>query len=323
MVNDFKSVSYPIKIEKTWNQNYKLVVWMLGNTCNYNCSFCGDEIKNGSQKWLDLDVYKKVCKNLIDQANKENKKVVFMFTGGEPTLYSHFLSLCKYVHENDGIVNVITNASRTLRWWQEIADSNVISSLFISAHTEQIDDVDHIISVTELFIDKPTYVLVQCTALPQYFDKALSFYNKIISNACCSVSMKLINSDNKFQYTDEQIKTIANNIVKLSARYKEKKIGEFQYAGKMKVTMSDGTSFIEMGNKLIALKINNFFGYKCSIGIDYINIVYDTVFRGQCKQDGPIGSVYDTIEWQKEMTTCFIKSCNCVTDYHETKYKHV
>lgn len=310
---------YPIRIEKTWKNNYKLVEWKLGNTCNYDCSFCGDSNKNGSEKWLDISLYKSVCLRLIQEADKDNKKVIFQFTGGEPTLYPDFLELLQYIKCNGGYNNIISNGSRTLRWWKELAELDVLTTLFVTVHAEQNANIDHIIEIINLFEKKATFVLAQCTAVPKYFDTALSFYNTLIDKACCKVSMKLINSSTTLDYTNEQLNKIKDDIVVPSKLYHRKTLPDITYAGKMKVTFSDNSTKVNYAHALIAEGINKFEGYNCSIGIDSLNIRYDTVYRGICREGGRIGSINEPISFMTETVTCTKYACTCGTDYHEFK----
>ena len=48
----------PIKLEKLITPRFKYIEWKLHNVCNYDCSFCGEEHKDGSNRWKDLDTYK-------------------------------------------------------------------------------------------------------------------------------------------------------------------------------------------------------------------------------------------------------------------------
>jgi hypothetical protein len=47
----------PIKLEKLVTPKFKFIEWKLHNVCNYDCSFCGEEHKNGSDRWRDLYTY--------------------------------------------------------------------------------------------------------------------------------------------------------------------------------------------------------------------------------------------------------------------------
>jgi organic radical activating enzyme len=314
------NIIHPIKVERVEKNNYKIVEWRLGNTCNYDCSFCGDNIKNGSERWLDFEVYRSVCEQLMNISETENKKTIFQFTGGEPTLYPKLIELIEFIKSKNHHVNLISNGSRTIRWWQELADKNLIDYLFITAHAEQKCDIDHIIELVELFVSNPTFVGVQCTALPEYFDIALLHHKKVYEKACCSVSLKLINSTTDLKYTDDQLKSVSKNSWIPSKRHHVKKKPNTQYSSKMRVTFSDSTVEVDLAHSLIAKKITNFFGWKCSIGIDYLNISYDKVYRGQCRQGGIVQSIYDPIKFQDSYVTCFKNKCDCATDYHETKF---
>jgi organic radical activating enzyme len=312
----------PIKVSKKNTSNYYSVEWMLGNTCNYDCSFCSSEIKDGSQRWLKIEDYISTCARLIAQAERKNKKIVFQFTGGEPTLFKDFIQLIEFIKEKGHYVNLISNGSRTLRWWKELADKNLINYLFISVHTEQDCDIEHIINVVNLF--KNSFTLCAVTCIPEYFEKTVYNLNKIKDNADCLVSLKPIIVNNKedcfLDYSEEQLAIIKNNTLVQSKNYTVKFPG-YRYDTLMEVEYSDNYKFKSSAPKLVTNKMNYFFNWKCSIGTEYLNIIYDKIYRGKCLVGGPIGTIYEDVGFVEDWVTCPFVRCVCSTDLIETKIR--
>ena len=51
---------------------------------------------------------------------------------------------------------LITNGSRTLRWWKECKDAKILDLLYVTYHPEQTTDYKHVAEVLNLFHDEPT-----------------------------------------------------------------------------------------------------------------------------------------------------------------------
>ena len=147
----------PIKLEKLITPKFKSIEWKLHNVCNYDCSFCGSEHKDGSERWKDLETYKMYVDKLVKAAG--DMPLWIQFTGGEPTLYPKITELLQYIKSKGAYTAMISNGTRTLRWWEEFKDADVIDNLYITFHTEQKADTVHIGKVLNLFHDKPVKVV--------------------------------------------------------------------------------------------------------------------------------------------------------------------
>jgi len=104
----------PVAITPVYNKPYNIVEWTLHNVCNYDCSFCGNEFKSGSNKWLTLDEYKIGVDKIIAESKSTGKLVWFKITGGEPTLFPKLIELISYIKQLGAYVSMISNGSRTL-----------------------------------------------------------------------------------------------------------------------------------------------------------------------------------------------------------------
>lgn len=319
----------PISLVKSSPVRYKLVEWKLGNTCNYDCSFCGDENKIGNERWFDIEVYKNVCKNLMDQSELQNKKMFFQFTGGEPTLYPKLLELFQFIASRGHYIKMFSNGSRTLRWWKELADANVLNTLLLTVHVEQNPNIDHIIDIVKLFQSKPVYVLVQCTAPINVFNEAFSAHQKILQKSVVCSSLKPINIGTRThtsyiqKYTSEQLGIFKTNEFVKSDNYNQLKTHPSVSTGSpMKITYSDNSTEVSSCYNLLSSGLNSFQGWDCSIGIDYMVIDYDKIYRGVCKEGNVIGTIHDEItEFQKTTVVCTKQRCICLSDLGENKVK--
>ena len=316
---------YPIHVKRSVDSGFKSVEWKLGNTCNFNCSFCGIDNKSGSEYWLDLDNYISVCKKLMDTTSE---KIFFQFTGGEPSLYPKLIDLLTFIKKQGHHTSMFSNGSRTLRWWSELAELNLLDILNLTIHVEQGIDVDHIINIIKLFEQKPVFVFGQSTAPVSHFDQAYSAHKKILEHTCVVANLKPITTGYRHdlyidKYSPEQLEILKNNIIVKSVNYdKVKPTGVKHFASIMLLTYDNGVIKKYPSYKLIAEGLNSFTGWNCSIGMNSLNIVYDKIYRGICRQGGVLKHITESdISFATDEIICKLERCSCASDLEEKKVK--
>ena len=122
--------------ENEKHEDFVVVNWCMGNTCNFSCSYCPVGLHDGSVDWYDYQTVKDFCDNVINHYSP--KIVYFEFTGGEITLWKHFKALCEHLHTKNSRIGLITNGSRTMRYWKELKSN--IDHVCISFHPEFTDE---------------------------------------------------------------------------------------------------------------------------------------------------------------------------------------
>lgn len=324
----------PIRMERAIPRKYKTVEWKLHNVCNYDCSFCGDENKIGDQRWHDIEVYKNVVKKLMTQAEKENKFIWFQLTGGEPTLYPKLLELLEFIKANGHKVAMISNGSRTIRYWKEFAEKKVLDILFLTHHTEQDDDETHTIKVANLFHETTTDVRIQVTAPTHLLDEAFRRHTQILENTGAISSLKAIfyYTNGSFsprelaKYSKEQTELLLQNISKPGKLRSTKTMAMMpisaHYGTKMSVEFSDGSFKDRSVYELVEKHENSFTGWSCSIGRDLITIQHELIYRGVCRVGGIIGNINDEdFGFVNDNVRCTAKWCTCLMDLQEPKFR--
>jgi organic radical activating enzyme len=325
---------FPIKMERALPRRYKTVEWKIHNVCNFDCSFCGDENKIGTERWHTIDKYKAVSKKLMVQAEQENKFIWFQITGGEPTLYPKLPELLAFIKENGHKVAMISNGSRTLRWWKELAEMQVLDILFLTHHTEQDKDEQHTIDVANIFHDTFTDVRIQVTAPLVLLEEGNRRHQLFLENTGAISSLKAIfyYTNGSFsprklaQYTPEQTKLLLENISKPGKLRSTKKMALYpptaHYGTKMSIEFSDGTFKDASVYELVERHENSYTGWSCSIGKDLITIQHELIYRGVCRVGGIIGNINDEdFGFVKDNVTCSAKSCTCLMDLQEPRFK--
>ena len=313
---------FPIKIELIEHQAYNVVEWMLGNTCNYDCSFCANDSKAGDKKYLDINVYIETCKKIIKESG--DKKVWFKITGGEPTLYPNLVELLSYIKSTGNYTYLITNGSRTLRWWQDFKEANCIDFIAVTVHPEQNADINHLIQVINLFEKTETYVIANITCPVAYFKQALQAFSEIYKNCAVILSLQQINDPSKMSlYSKAQLETLLLTSNKTTPSYHKKLKNnipkKYQYSnGITQITYNDGSVISDLANNFIKRVENSFNGYECDIGKNLIRISHDTVQRGICGV-GEQWSIYDENLFRLDSVECSRTSCDCSLDFIQTK----
>ena len=130
------------------------IAWVMGNYCNYSCSYCWPSTHQGDvpmPKWSDD--YMNNLKHLMWQYTMHgSNEFEWILTGGEPTQYSDIKKLVEIIRALPGVHKIIcqTNASRTLRWWRQ--NVHLFDGLYITIHAEE-SDIDHIWQVAQIAMD--------------------------------------------------------------------------------------------------------------------------------------------------------------------------
>lgn len=314
-----------IRISNPKAEKYILVEWQLHNVCNYDCSFCDSRSKGGDLRWLEYDQYIRAVDRFIDQAESRDCRIYFLFTGGEPTLMPNFLELVKYIKSRGHYVTLITNGSRTLRWWETAAEGHYFDNIWFSVHTEQGSDLDHAVKVIELFKELPTNITTIVTAPPDIFDQCYANHRYIIDHAVCISSFRYIYQigGDLLPYTAEQRAILAENNHVKSKRFNEKVHGWVNFPWQnIQVHFEDGSVKTSTAMHFVSRGIYHFFGWRCSAGINSIRIDHTQIYRGTCRQGGAIGNILDQdFGFAENEITCLSQRCKCIADFNQPKYK--
>jgi MoaA/NifB/PqqE/SkfB family radical SAM enzyme len=293
--------------------------WHFGNQCQYACSYCPEYLHAGDSKKLELEQLKEFVLAAQDNLTfvGSSKKIIFTFAGGEPTLNSAFGPLVKWLRESGHVVSLVSNAGRTLRWWQEWGE--YFDGITLSFHTEETD-LEHFVAVAD-YVSNITRTEAHIIAWPNNFDRVKQAHSHLAAIKNCITFVKRVNQswvpkDRDFRdYTAEESAWIDQNLRAGSSNVKAKKnyfiettSGEILSGHPMTITNS---------------KLNNFYGWSCNQGVSHLGIsVYGDVHGAHCKQLH-MGSIYDLekINWVKEPSLCRQLQCTCIGDIIVTKNK--
>lgn len=317
----------PIISEKIVKTNHKVIEWILHNVCNYDCSYCGDENKIGDRKWKPLSTYKMYVDKLI-KASGPN--VWFFITGGEPTLYPNFVELMSYIKSKGAYIGLVTNGSRTLRWWEECKQANVIDSLYLSYHTEKTNDYEHIANVLNLFHATTTKTNCFITYTHETMDRVLNSVNFLKENTASKIEIKYMNIsayDLYSKLTPEQIEFVSNTYYGTKPNKVESNIPLIhQHENSIRISYDDGSIIDFKGSQdLIKKDQNHFLGWYCNINNDALTVNVNLCSRGQttgCKLSNIVADLdVDDVGFVNEYVRCPYESCYCSANLYAHKYK--
>lgn len=115
-----------------FDRGRKYIMWAFGRKCNFSCSYCDDN----SHSKLDSDlVDSKSIDKVLEYSDRfrDNKPLMWTFTGGEPTINPLFANLVKKLHNRNDTITVATNGSASNDYYAELAK---YANINISVHFE-------------------------------------------------------------------------------------------------------------------------------------------------------------------------------------------
>lgn len=271
-----------VEVKQNWPKDTMRVDLTLGNFCNYKCWYCWPGCNEGNHKWPEFDLFVKNLSHLLDYylANTNKTKFDFHVMGGEITHWPKFFDLIAYFKERyNCIFTLTTNGSKKLEWWDKAAP--YLDYVTISSH-HQFCEPAHIREVADLLYERNVIVTMVVLMDPYAWDKCtehVEFYKG--SRRKWSIRyLEIINQD-LVQYTEEQKKVLS----KLRARrvnlwwfLKNNK----SYRSRVKV-IDENNKTHRVGDEAILLKrLNNFKGWDCSVGINWVAIKLDGTVSAIC-----------------------------------------
>ena len=300
-------------------RDWVVVNWNLGNKCNYTCSYCPDVLHDGSYGWNEFDVVIAFINKVIE--HYAPRKIYFEFTGGEVTVWKHFMDMAQYIKEQGHDVGFISNGSRTVRWWNK--NKEWFDHVCLSWHPEHAD-LEHYLEVVKLMSDTcRTHTNVMLHNDPELFAKGVILAERL-RDECTNISMALqplIHEFGtvRFDYTEEQLEIIEQQHELYGAKVKHTK--EYNiYRGSM--DMIDTVNDLKQSSsaqRFIADNTNNWSGWDCLAGVEQIVIDYNgAVMRGWCKVGGAYGNIKNPNNiafWRLEKPIrCNKDYCHCNFD---------
>lgn len=315
-------------IKKIWFKNKQetfFVTWSLHNYCNFRCTYCPDGLNLGSLQELPFENIIKFFNSLKMIA--PNKKIIFAFSGGEPTYHPQFIEIIKFLSNNGCEITLTTNGSQTLKWWKEAEP--YIDHLVISYHVGWTKK-EKLSKVIE-FLTKTTWVNLDFMMSTDNWDDTIEFSNSLKGKENLSISYIPIQQDfgqhskGLINYTQEQLDFLQNNSTVFgkfspSPRKIDKCKGFFGRGEKFMETDALGTSLLDY-KYLISNKLNYFKGYECDLGLEGLIIeVTGEIYKAYCHIGGIVGNINTgELNFVYKPVICTKDICPCSVDIEISK----
>jgi organic radical activating enzyme len=327
-----------IKIVNTQESNVLDIRFWPTDICNYNCSYCFPNSKDGVYRYpKNIDTVINNFKILFDFYSEKFNKTEFRINlvgGGEPTMWPHFSKFCEEIKKNHNVrLQVTTNGSRKLRWWEE--NYQYLDKVVLSTHHE-FCDTTHLINVADFLHNKELIVNTLVLMDAENWTKCISIVDQMMTSVHpWFVEVKtIVDSPGKdiTSYSEEQLAYFNSPLKRIpNGEWILKRINllsPFKSVG----LYSDETVKVFTPDEYISSRQNNFYGWNCEVAKENLVISYDGSVKGSCQEkifkDVNINLFSESFEQDfnsvnVELSTinCPQLFCSCAPDTHITKWK--
>lgn len=316
-------------LKKIWfKKDYEtfFITWSLHNLCNFRCDYCPPNLNNGTTKNISFNHVETFFNNLRQKL--PNKKFIFAFSGGEPTLHPEFIDMIKFLSDNGCEICMTSNGSRSIDWWQRAEP--YVDHLVFSYHpgwtkpAKLKENID--------FLTQTSWVNLDLMMNPSYWDEIIELGESFKDKPNIAVTYLPIQKDfgnganGLIDYTEQQLEFLKNPPNYWGkfqpAKHKlEKCKGQFGRGLKFMET-SEGTRQLDY-KYLIANDLNRFKGYECNLGMEGLIVeINGDIYNAYCHVGGVVGNIF-TGEYNltDTPTICPANYCSCSVDIEISKRK--
>ena len=338
----------PIKIVSTQKSNILEVRWDPNNLCNYKCEYCWPGSHDGDYSSpKDLNLIIKNFNHMAEHYKKIGKdKIDLKMGGGEPTLWKDLATFIREIKKhNDIYFTIISNGSRTLRWWKENGD--LIDNAHLSFHIAQAD-ADHMIAVADTLFEFNKKVTVKVLMDRKHWQEGLDVIEymkqhskhkwfimtcEVIEPETLKIADIRVVADNDIQLTTKQKSFLKNPLKRIPSLMWFWKNIKLVFAGQIR--LYESIAYFE-NNKKVKAKTNtyinnkwtSFQGWSCDIGLENMYIDWSGKLKGSCGQSLYGLDYYFNIldadfvgKFNPELkpSICSIRNCFCSPETHVSK----
>lgn len=328
----------PNKIITTQDPELLDIRFWPTDICNFNCAYCfPGSVTNKLRYPKNVKTVVKNFRILFDSYIENHKKTKFKINivgGGEPTLWPHLAEFCHGVKQHHNVhIQLTSNGSRTLRWWQENTEN--VDEVVLSCHQAEVD-IDNFIDVADYLFERKTDVT------------ALMLMDATAWNRCVELIEKMKTSKHKWiiqakevvaapgydilSYSKDQLDYLKQPLKRTpDAEWIIDNLHRFRLHESIAL-YDNGSAIPATPNYYIIQQVNNFQGWKCNVALENLVITHDGSVRGSCQEqvfkNSNINLFSEDFEQQfksEAMTpttiSCPFQYCHCQPDTHITKWR--
>lgn len=287
-------------------KNCAIISYMPHNVCNYSCTYCSAWHNDGSNRW-NIDYTSPA--NFVNEIRVKNKYVYIEILGGEPTLWPNLQNFINEICHDNVVIELNTNGSRTLRYWQDFKKANYIINF--TWHSAEADTL-HLYEVVKIMKDK-SYSCVTFMMTPENFNiakDAILLFETLGVQIDVKPTRINIGSSELYPFTNEQLQYITE--------YKNdwKNINTPVWWNLYPKDIKINNALPEPWYKIVIEKQNIYTNWTCTAGLNRFTI--DPLGNiNRCYQNigGSIGNVFTGYTLPTDAVICtFADQCSCKLD---------
>ena len=276
------------------------------------------ELHDGSLNWQSgKDVIRLLDKLMSHYMEGLGRKVWLQFTGGEPTLHPGISDIVHEAHGRGMHVSLISNGSRTIRFWEKSRD--LLDSVILTLHSEEAD-LEHFTSVIGILSER-SHVQVNVTMIPERFDRICDVIQEIAQLHpdvdIVPKPLRLGFGHELYPYSEKQLDWMKRQV------QPPPRDGRLRAPRSLMTRKNaDGSSEEIRANQFILRGENRWRGWTCEAGIESLRVTGDgSVSRAVCGVGGQIGTLPDDLMLPLDSVVCTKDACACVADILISKAK--
>jgi len=327
-----------IKIINTQEQNVLDIRFWPTDICNYDCSYCFPNSKDGIYRFpKNIDTVIRNFKILFDFYRDKFNKNEFRLNlvgGGEPTMWPHFSTFCEEIKKDHNVrLQLTTNGSRTMRWWEE--NYHFLDKVVLSTHNE-FCDVNHLIEVADFLHTKELTVNALVLMDANNWDKCVSIVDSMLnSKEQWIIEVKTVVDSPGHDinsYSDEQLKYVQSGLKRIPDSAWLIKRLHILSPFKSIAMFDDGSVKAYKPDEYISNKQNGFYGWSCDVAKENLVISYDGSVAGSCQEQifkeanlnmfsESFPEDFNNASIELNSLICPKILCGCTPDTHISKHK--
>lgn len=314
-------------IESLQDSSEMRIRWAVNDTCNFKCQYCTSHDGKWQVKtpaWIIVKNFKTLIDFYRNSVGK--KKFIIELSGGEPTLWKTLDVFLTKMSSDDIKIQLISNGSRTLRWWKQHA--RLMDKVNFSFH--HVDsNIENFVKVVDEVYRQGVPCNVNLMMDPNNWDKcidALSYMKKNKKHKWIILAKPLFSIPGyEVNYTEQQKKFLKSpwktfpSITWL--------VKNFRISGaKESVVTIDKKKTKVYPTFFTTNNIDKFQGWKCDLEFENIYIHWDGRIMGSCGQSlfDDKSNIFDYDFENKfnpvlKSVVCSRSCCNCVAEQNVSK----
>lgn len=314
------------------NKTDEIVIhWLLTIHCNYQCSYCigGCPAVNKDISFADLSV----LKNCVDKIFSINKnKYTFVISGGEPTIYPHFIDFCEHILQNENAcIYLFSNSHKNTEFFRKLFSYDKFYLNF-SIHLEYAN-INHIKDMIKCSNEYNKYIMCSLMMNPDKKDEYMSFFDQLLEyrkKYYFGLDLGIIHDNKKLdsRYTEDDINLfyLANDKFKeIEKQYFYEGYAPDYYQDYKTVYLLDNNQKLYMPHREAIIKdMKNFRDFYCCQGANSISINHNGDYKGsECAISPFVGNIYyGDIDYFKLIRPikCSLEGCDCRINNYAAKY---